>query len=114
MRVIREIDVGGRAVKIKELTLAEIRAMVRAAEAAPASLASAGDVLDAMLFEDCALPELYAMTDLTAESAGALAPSELVQVIDAAKELNAAFFGMRGRLLRTLDRLGAASPALNP
>ncbi len=113
MRVIREIEVGGQKVQVKELTMGEIRAMVRAAEAAPASQMRPDDVLDAMLFEECALPELYAMTDLTAEAAATLAPSQLAQVIAAAKELNAAFFGMRGRLQRTLDRF-AASLARKP
>lgn len=93
MRVIREIDLGGKVVQVKELTVGEIRAWLKD------SGAVSGDVVDATLFEDSSLPDLTYMTDLTPSGIAELAPSELRRVFDVAHEVNADFFLMRIRVL---------------
>ncbi len=93
MRVIREIEVGGKLVEVKEMTVGEIRAWLKD------SGAVSGDLVDATLFEDYSLPDLARMTSLTAADVADLAPSELRLVFEAAREVNADFFLMRSRVL---------------
>jgi len=97
MRVIREIDVAGLKVQVKELTVGEIRAWLKDA-AAPGS-----DLVDAALFEDFSVPDLQAMTNLSSADIDALQPSQVREIAAAAKEVNADFFAMRNRLV-TLGR----------
>lgn len=93
MRVIREIEAGGRKVHVRELTVGEIRAWLKD------SGAVSGDVVDATLFEDFSLPDLTRMTSLTAAEVADMAPSELRLVFEAVREVNADFFLMRSRVL---------------
>lgn len=93
MRVIREIEVGGRKVQVRELTVGEIRAWMK-----DSGMVS-GDLVDAALFEEFSLPDLLRMTDLTTDDVAGMAPSELRQVFAVAEEVNADFFGMRSRAL---------------
>lgn len=93
MRVIREIEVGGRTVQVRELTVGEIRAWLKD------SGAVSGDVVDATLFEDFSLPDLTRMTSLAAAEVADMAPSELRLVFEAVREVNADFFLMRSRVL---------------
>jgi len=93
MRVIREIEVGGLKIQVKELTVGEIRAWLK--EAGMVS----GDLVDAALFEEFSLPDLQRLTDLTTEAVAGLAPSDLRQVFAACEEVNADFFAMRSRAL---------------
>lgn len=92
MRVIREIDVGGKAVQVRELTVGEIRAWLKDA-AAPG-----GDLVDAALFEEFSLSDLCRMTTLKAEDIDPLSPAEIRSIATVAQEVNADFFAMRGRL----------------
>ena len=93
MRVIREIDLGGRAVQVRELTVGEIRAWLK-----DSGMVS-GDLVDAALFEEFSLPDLQRMTDLTTAAVAELTPGELRQVFAACEEVNADFFAMRSRAL---------------
>lgn len=93
MRVIREIEVGGRKVQVRELTVGEIRAWLK-----DSGMVS-GDLVDAALFEEFSLPDLLRMTDLTTETIAGMTPGDLRQVFAVAEEVNADFFGMRGRAL---------------
>lgn len=93
MRVIREIEVAGLKVRVKELTVGEIRAWLK-----DSGMVS-GDLVDAALFEDFSLPDLQCMTDLTTEAVAGLAPSDLLKVFKACEEVNADFFAMRSRAL---------------
>lgn len=97
MRVIREIDVGGRKVQVRELTVGEIRAWLK-----DSGMVS-GDLVDAALFEEFSIPDLCAMTNLSADDIDALQPSEIREVAAVAKEVNADFFAMRNRFV-TLGR----------
>jgi hypothetical protein len=93
MRVVRDIDLNGRTIQVRELTVGEIRAWLKD------SGAVSGDVVDATLFEDYSLPDLTRMSSLSAADIAELAPSELRSVFDAAREVNADFFLMRSRVL---------------
>jgi len=93
MRVIREIEVGGLKIQVKELTVGEIRAWLK-----DSGMVS-GDLVDAALFEEFSLPDLLRMTDLTTESIAGLAPGDLRQVFAVAEEVNRDFFAMRSRAL---------------
>lgn len=85
MRVIREIEVGGLKIQVKELTVGEIRAWLK-----DSGMVS-GDLVDAALFEEFSLPDLLRMTDLTTESIAGLAPGDLRQVFAVAEEVNRDF-----------------------
>ncbi len=93
MRVIREIEVGGLKIQVKELTVGEIRAWLK-----DAGMVS-GDLVDAALFEEFSLPDLQRMTDLTTAAVAELTPGELRRVFAACEEVNADFFAMRSRAL---------------
>lgn len=103
MRVIREIEVGGRKVQVRELTVGEIRAWLKDA-AAPG-----GDLVDAALFDDFAIPDICRMTDLEAAAVDALTPADIRRVADVAREVNADFFSMRGRLAEIGRRVVAGN-----
>lgn len=90
MRVIREIDLDGRAVQVRELTVGEIRRWL-------ASKVGPGDVVDSLLFEEVALSDLSFLSDLDAAAVDALTPSEIDKVVSVAREINAVFFAMRER-----------------
>jgi len=90
----KQIEVGGMAVQVRELTVADIRVWLKDLETAGGE-----DVVDAALFEDFRLADMALLTDLTSEAVEALTPAELRQVFDAAREVNADFFGMRARLM---------------
>ena len=65
MRVIREIEVAGLKIQVRELTVGEIRAWLK-----DSGMVS-GDLVDAALFEEFSLPDLLRMTDLTTETVAA-------------------------------------------
>lgn len=83
----------GRDVLCRELTVAEIRALL---EHPPA------DQVDALLLPGISLTELAAMTDLTLQDMAALPPSQLEKVLADCREVNPFFFGMQARLEKLL------------
>lgn len=95
MRVVRELDLDGRKVVVKELTVAEIRAWLKEIEAG----LQGGDVVGGALFEDITFGDLMRFTSLSGAEIDALCPSQLRQVIDVAKEINSDFFLLRGRMV---------------
>ncbi len=98
----KTIDLGDCTVTVRELTVAEVRAWLREAETAGEGEV---DIVGEALMEECSFDDLARMSDLAVEEMDDLAPSEIAQVIAAAREVNPAFFGLRDRLLR----LGAAT-----
>ncbi|MCY1506587.1 hypothetical protein D9M68_408390 [compost metagenome] len=90
----REIKVGERRVMVRELTVAEVRQWL-----GDAASRKQVDTVDAMLFEEISLPDLARMTSLDVESMGDWQPSQLREVIAAAKDLNKDFFAMRERIV---------------
>lgn len=96
------INVNGIAIKVKELTVAEVRHWMMdmaAQEESKKPEDNIGIVLDQGLFEGIGLSDIVRMTDLTKCQIEHFTPSELQVVIQKCKELNPDFFGMRGRLL---------------
>lgn len=93
MNWVKTIDVAGRSVRLRELTVADIRAWLAAVE----TRAAESDLVGLTLFADMALDDLVRMTDLTADDLEAMTPSALAEVAAAVREVNAGFFAMRGR-----------------
>lgn len=93
MQITEEINVAGRRVKVKELTLGEIRAWLgsRETEKEP-------DLIGAMLLEDVHVADLAQFCDLPPDQFDALTQSELIALRDLAKRLNPSFFGLLARM----------------
>lgn len=102
LRVTREFIIGERNVQVLELTLGEIRAWLRDISTGGAS---AGDLVDALLFADFDPDALRRMTGMTSEQLDAFTPSELHQVAAACREVNPDFFAMRQRMVETQHQL---------
>lgn len=86
----RVLNLDGREVIVRELTVAGLRQMLMPD--------AAEDVVGAALFEEVRLVDLQRMTSLSTEDVEALRPSQLRQVLDACRELNRDFFAMLARL----------------
>ncbi len=80
-------------------TSSETAADTVAAETLPDDLV-VGDLVDVAQFADITLDDLRRMSSLDTDAIDALAPSELWQVVQAMREVNADFFDMRGRVIR--------------
>lgn len=93
MRLTREVIIGERRVTCRELLVGEVRDWL-----ADLSLAESDLVGDDM-WDGITLAELGRLTDLNPLEADALSPSEVQYVVDAARECNPHFFGLRARLL---------------
>lgn len=92
----REIKVGERRVTVRELTVAEVRQWL-----GDATAKLPVDLVDAILFEEISLPDLARMTSLDVEAMSDWQPSQLREVITAAKEMNKDFFALRERIVST-------------
>lgn len=95
MRVEKTIAALGREVRVRELTVAEIRRWLADVSTPSGEI----DVADQLLFEDVALSELQRMTDLTDAEIGEAAPSELRPILALCREVNRDFFVLRNRLM---------------
>jgi hypothetical protein len=87
MRIIKECDVAGQKVQVKELTVGEIRAWL-------AGKTEPGDLVDSMLFEELSLSDLPVLTSLSAEAVEALTPAEIDAILPVIREVNGRFFQM--------------------
>ncbi len=97
MRVEKTIPALGRDVKVKELTVAEIRQWL--AEAQAVGDGGSPDVLSMLLFDELSLDELQKFTDLTPDEISDAAPSVLYEVKEFIKKVNSHFFVLRTRLM---------------
>lgn len=85
------LDIGGRAVTIQELSVAEVRAwLMQSAE----GMASA-DPVGALLLPDITLTDIARMTDLIPADMERMAPSDLDAVAGHCKRVNSFFFSLR-------------------
>lgn len=105
MRVIREIEVAGIGIQIKELTVGEIRAWFKETTAA----GGGGDLVDATLFDEFSMADIKVLTNLRDDRIDGLTPAEVREIAAAAKEVNADFFAMRGRLVQLGRQIVAGS-----
>ncbi|RMC99560.1 hypothetical protein EAY64_07240 [Aquitalea palustris] len=102
MRIEKPIPIGDHTITIRELTVADIRALL------VASIQQHGDVglipdqadliMNATLLPDLRLDELRAMAPMAQDMLDSLADSELQTLRDQCRELNPLFFGMKARL----------------
>lgn len=99
MRLEKTADLGHRTVRVKEITVGELRNL----------LAGTGGSFNVMQWlagnQEFPVELLNAFTDLSAEAIPTLTFSELKLVIEAVKEVNSAFFFV-------LESLGTASGLL--
>lgn len=87
-------ELPGLAVKVRELTVAEVRDWFAERESgAPV------DPLRAMMFDDCSIDDLAMMSDATAEQLEAFGETDLAVVRDKAKAINPYFFRVREALM---------------
>jgi hypothetical protein len=90
-----QVDVLGRRVTARELDVSEIRAHL-----AGAGAAAEVDAVGVLLFDGISFADLTAMSDVTLDELGRLAPSEIKDIIAACREVNADFFAMMARLAK--------------
>jgi hypothetical protein len=88
MRVEKTVQIGDREVVVREMTLGEIRAWLKAA-----SSVALVDTVDALLFEDFRPCDLKAMVSADVDL-DAFTPSELRELLPACQEVNADFFAL--------------------
>ena len=89
---------GGLVVTVRELTVAEVRALLITEE-------QASDPLQAMMFDGFGLGDLLLMSDASAADLEQFAPSELQPLVDACQKLNPHFFRVRAALVRVARQL---------
>lgn len=95
-RVEQTVPACGRDVRVRELTVAEIRQWL--AELSAPKAEAEVDVVDQLLFEDVTVSEIGRMTDLSAEELAGATPSELDAIRARCREVNRHFFVLRDRL----------------
>lgn len=96
----KKLDFDGVEITVRELTVGEVRNWLKAIETLDVDIA--GD----LLFEDFALRDFEVMTDASAATIEAMTPSQLMQLMEACREVNGSFFGMRDRLMKLGMSLG--------
>lgn len=99
MRVIKEVEVDGRIITIKELTVGDIRAWLAGAQE------GGGDIVDALLFEEFDPDALVRMTDLSGAEIDAMTPTALTALANHCREVNRDFFVMRQRMVKAQQTL---------
>jgi hypothetical protein len=106
MRLTREVILGERRITCRELLVGEVRDWLGELPQVTA------DLIGDDLWEGITLAELARLTDLKPLEADALAPSEVQAVVDACRECNPHFFGLRARLLARGQALAQSSMLL--
>lgn len=106
---IREVNAAGRLVKVRELTVGEIRAWLRDLENVETV-----DLVDGGLFDAFSLSDVGRVTDLSAEEIDGMTPSEIEAVVEAAREVNENFFALRSRLAEVGRQMAANSSGPSP
>lgn len=108
-RTIEAVGLDNRQVLVRELTMADMRALVRAREGLDAqndgAESASMDLMDLLLVEDGLLfSDLGRLTDLSAEDLDRLTEADVGRIVAAAKEANPRFFdqviGVLGRFAR--------------
>lgn len=91
MSATKQVDVDGRTVTVRELTVREVRDWVTEIESGGKTIDVAGE----FVFEDCAVDDLVRMSDMSREAFDDLAPSQIEPIREAARVLNPGFFRVR-------------------
>ncbi|WP_074980446.1 hypothetical protein [Pseudomonas citronellolis] len=88
------VNISGKEFVVKELTVADIREMLRSVSAE-----EDGDVLGDMLLPDIRLHDLSFYTTLTKDQIEEMLPSQLHDVAQECKAMNRHFFDLGERLI---------------
>lgn len=99
-----EIETEHRTVTVHELTVSQMREYLAQAETQRQVMI---DPIIDLLFEDCSLRDVVAMSDLDLADFDAMTPAEIQQVIDACRDINPHFFGMARRSRELIERLAS-------
>lgn len=91
MSATKQVDVDGRAVTVRELTVGEVRDWVTEIESGGKTIDVAGE----FVFEDCSVDDLVRMSDMPREAFDDLTPSQIEPIREAARALNPGFFRVR-------------------
>ena len=98
------VIVGVRTIRIRELTVAEVRKWLQETAAQ-----TWRDPIHATALYEVGLDELARMSDLSAEDFETFAPSQLSEVVRVARRLNPHFFRLRDALMQASRRTGNES-----
>lgn len=104
MRQEKQIEIGGRTVTVRELTVAEIRAWLRGLDQAEAG-GRMQDLVDLALMDDVSLSDIERMTNLRMDEIEEFTPSEIEAVVAVCREVNPRFFGLQDRLRMVARRV---------
>ena len=96
MRRTKEVELDGRTVTIRELTVAEVRLWLKDLDQLREG---AIDLVTEGIMADASISDVARMTDLSPEDLDNLTPSQIEEVIAVCRELNPHFFRLRDRLL---------------
>ena len=94
MSLTKTIRLGEISVEVRELTVGEIRHLLKMMAEGDSS-----DVISSTLLPEISLTELALMTDLDVDQLDDLAPSQLRKVFEATREVNTDFFVLRERIV---------------
>ena len=94
MALTKTIHLGEISVEVRELTVGEIRHLLKMMAEGDSS-----DVISSTLLPEISLTELALMTDLDVDQLDDLAPSQLRKVFEATREVNTDFFVLRERIV---------------
>lgn len=96
MKRTKEVELDGRTVTVRELTVAEVRLWLKDLDQLREG---AIDLVTEGIMADASLGDVARMTDLTPEALDDLTPSQIEVVITVCREINPHFFRLRDRLL---------------
>lgn len=97
MRNERAIDLAGRTVTVREMTVGEVRAWM--ADIATPRPTESVDLVAEMLIPGVSLADIRRMSDADDAALDAATPSEIAGLVSACKEINQDFFTMRAAVL---------------
>jgi hypothetical protein len=100
-----KLNVNGRLVNVRELTVGEVREYIRQEEAGWVS--ESLDRVTDMILEDVSLRDIVAMTDLTLDEIDGMTTRQLQDVVAACREMNPGFFLMAARAKALLERVAS-------
>jgi len=88
MDYVRDVTIDTQTVKIRELTVRDIRALLKPNEKGEV------DVIAESLMDDVSFEVIAYMTNLELKDLEDMKPSQIKQVVDGCKEVNQSFFAM--------------------
>ncbi|MBF0626518.1 MAG: hypothetical protein HQL82_17150 [Magnetococcales bacterium] len=96
MKRTKEVELDGRTVTVRELTVAEVRLWLKDLDQLREG---ALDLVTEGIMADASLGDVARMTDLQAADLDEMTPSAIEGLIAACREINPHFFRLRDRLL---------------